>query len=100
MNELADKLGIDPVQLRLRNMVREGQVMPAYYNEKTLACALDRCMLRCADLFDWEHRRTPRVQPDGRSGRPAWRWPCRAPAFPAWTWVPLPSSWTIRAATP
>ena len=66
VNELADKLGIDPVQLRLRNMVREGQVMPAYYNEKTLACALDRCMLRCADLFDWEHRRTPRVQPDGK----------------------------------
>ncbi len=66
VNELAAKLAIDPVQLRLRNMVREGQTMPAYYNEKALACALDRCMLRCAERFDWEHRRIPRVQPDGK----------------------------------
>ena len=66
VNELASKLEIDPVQLRVRNMVREGQTMPAYYNEKALACALDRCMLRCAERFDWEHRRIPRVQPDGK----------------------------------
>ena len=37
MNELADILGMDPVAIREKNMVREGQVMPAYYNEKTNA---------------------------------------------------------------
>ena len=31
VNELADRLGMDPVQIRLQNMVREGQIMPAYY---------------------------------------------------------------------
>ena len=40
MNELADRLGMDPVALRERNMVREGQIMPAYYNEQANACAL------------------------------------------------------------
>ena len=56
VSELADRLGIDPVELRERNMVREGMVMPAYYNEPANACALDRCMTRCKELFDWEHR--------------------------------------------
>ncbi|MBO5128002.1 MAG: molybdopterin-dependent oxidoreductase, partial [Clostridia bacterium] len=48
VNELAETLGMDPVEIRLNNMVREGQIMPAYYNEPASACALDRCMLRCA----------------------------------------------------
>lgn len=56
VNELADRLGIDPVELRERNMVREGMIMPAYYNEPANACALDRCMTRCKEIFDWEHR--------------------------------------------
>ena len=31
VNELADKLGIDPFVIRQRNIVHEGDVMPAYY---------------------------------------------------------------------
>lgn len=30
VNELAEKLHIDPVELRLKNIVREGMFMPAY----------------------------------------------------------------------
>ena len=37
-------------------MVRQGQVMPAYYNERADACALDRCMARCKELFHWEEK--------------------------------------------
>src|SRR5699024_4961761 len=33
VNELADALGCDPIDLRMQNMVREGMVMPAYYGE-------------------------------------------------------------------
>ena len=32
VNELAAELGIDPSVIREKNMVREGQIMPAYYN--------------------------------------------------------------------
>ena len=42
VNELAERLGMDPTVIRERNMVREGMVMPAYYNEPVNACALDR----------------------------------------------------------
>ena len=33
VSELADRLGIDPVAIREKNMVREGQIMPAYYEQ-------------------------------------------------------------------
>ena len=66
VNELAGKLGIDPVAIREKNMVREGQTMTAYYNELAASCALDRCMERAKEMFDWEHRKMPRVMPNGK----------------------------------
>ena len=66
VNELAETLGIDPVQLRMKNMVREGQVMPAYYNEPASACALDRCMMQCADAFGWAEKYPVRRMPNGK----------------------------------
>ena len=32
IGELAEKLGMDPTVIRERSMVREGDVMPSYYN--------------------------------------------------------------------
>ena len=66
VNELAERLGIDPTVLRDRNMVREGMQMPAYYNEIANACALDRCMEHCRQLFHWEEKYPVRVMPDGK----------------------------------
>ena len=54
VNELAEQLGRDPVELREQNMVREGMTMPAYFGEVANACALDRCLAHCRDMFDWE----------------------------------------------
>lgn len=66
VNELAEKLHMDPTELRDRNMVREGMTMPAYYNEPANACALDRCMARCREIFDWEHRYPVRDMGNGK----------------------------------
>ena len=66
VNELAEKLDVDPTRLRDQNMVREGMVMPAYYGETANACALDRCMERCRQIFDWEHKYPVRDMGDGR----------------------------------
>ncbi len=66
VNELAEQLGMDPVALRQKNMVREGQIMPAYYNEPASACALDRCMDTCAETFGWAEKYPVRVMPNGR----------------------------------
>ena len=66
VNELAERLGMDPVALREQNMVREGMTMPAYYNEVANACALDRCMARCKELFDWDARFPVRDMGNGK----------------------------------
>ena len=66
VTELADRLGIDPVKLREQNMVREGMIMPAYYNEPANACALDRCMARCKELFHWEEKFPVRDMGNGK----------------------------------
>ena len=56
VNELAHKLNMDPFELRLKNAVQEGDVMPAYYGAVNTSCALDRCLVKVRDMIDWEHK--------------------------------------------
>ena len=56
VNELAHKLNMDPIALRLKNTVQEGDVMPAYYGAVNTSCALDRCVLKVREMIDWEHK--------------------------------------------
>lgn len=66
VSELAAKLGMDPVRLREMNMVREGQIMPAYYGEKTNSCALDRCMERAKQMIDWDEKYPSKDMENGK----------------------------------
>lgn len=66
VNELAEKLGMDPAALREKNMVREGQVMPAYFGETASACALDRCLARCKERFGWAEKYPVRDMGNGK----------------------------------
>lgn len=66
VNELAAKLGRDPVELREQNMVREGMAMPAYFGEVASACALDRCMQHCSDMFGWKDKFPVRDMGNGK----------------------------------
>ena len=66
VNELAETLGRDPIELREQNMLREGMTMPAYYGEVANSCALDRCLAHCRDMFDWEAKYPVRDMGDGR----------------------------------
>ena len=66
VNELAEKLGIDPTVIRERNMVREGMAMPAYYGETTNSCALDNCMKHCKELFGWDEKYPVRDMGNGK----------------------------------
>jgi CO/xanthine dehydrogenase Mo-binding subunit len=66
VNELAEKLGMDPTVIRKKNMVREGMVMPAYYNETANACALDRCMEHCRKIFNWDEKYPVRDMGNGK----------------------------------
>ena len=66
VNELAEKLGIDPTLIREKNMLREGMKMPAYYGETANACALDKCMARCKELFHWDEKYPVRDMRNGK----------------------------------
>ena len=56
VNELAEKMNMDPVTLREKNMVRQGQVMPAYYGETAESCTLDRCVERAKEMIGWDEK--------------------------------------------
>lgn len=66
INELAEKMGIDPVAFREKNMVREGDIMPAYYNEKSNSCALDRCLARAKEMIGWDEKYPARDMGNGK----------------------------------
>ena len=66
VSELAEKLGMDATAIRDMNMLKEGMVMPAYYDEVANACALDRCMEHCRRMFNWEERSKVRDMGNGK----------------------------------
>ena len=66
VNELAEQLGMDPTVIRDKNMVKEGMKMPSYYNETANACALDRCMEHCRQMFHWDEKYPVRDMGNGK----------------------------------
>lgn len=56
VNELADELHIDPCALRFKNMVKENETMPMYYNEFLNSCALDRCLAKAMEMIDYKNK--------------------------------------------
>ena len=56
VNELAARLHMDPFVIREKNIVREGDIMPAYYGAPNTSCALDRCLKKVHDMIGWEEK--------------------------------------------
>ena len=55
MDIIADGLGIDPLELRLRNIVREGEEGPT--GQVLAAVGLEECLRKVADAIGWANRR-------------------------------------------
>ena len=66
VNQLAAKIGIDPLKVREMNMVREGVQMHSYYDEVSNSCALDRCLERAAKMIGWEDKYPARDMGNGK----------------------------------
>lgn len=66
VNRLAAKLGMDPVSLRKKNMIHEGDRMPAYYGETANSCKLEDCLKRSAKMVGWGDKPLRTVLPNGR----------------------------------
>ena len=77
MDEAAHRLGIDPVELRARLHIREGQGSPVFralgegkegVEQKIGSCGLDRCLQLGAAAIDWKEKRA-RERDSGRHRR-------------------------------
>lgn len=69
IDELAEKLGIDPMDFRLKNCIRLGDTLP-YGQTLTESVGLDACLLRARELSDWDRKRAEYAgQPAGREIR-------------------------------
>ena len=66
VDELAKELSMDPSALREKNMVREGDVMPAYYGEAARSCALNRCVNRAKEMIGWDEKYPCRDMGNGK----------------------------------
>ncbi len=83
MDEAAAKLGIDPVELKLRNAVREGDIAPS--NHPVIGHGLEDCLKRGRDEVGWlAQRGRPRL--DAGPIRRGWGVGCEmhgSSAYPA-----------------
>ena len=66
VNELAATLHMDPIALREKNIIHEGDVMPAYYGQVNTSCTLDRCLQRVREMIDWDHKYPCRDMGNGK----------------------------------
>ena len=66
VNELAALMKTDPIELRLKNIVKEGEIMPAYFNEPLTSCTLDKCLKRARDMIGWKEKGQRRVLDNGK----------------------------------
>jgi putative selenate reductase molybdopterin-binding subunit len=71
MDELAERLGIDPIELRRRNHIRVGETSPIFEKlgegregvEQTVkSCELERCLEVGAERIGWAQKRGKRIR--------------------------------------
>ena len=55
MDMIAEDLGIDPLELRLKNVVREGDTGPS--GEVLKAVSIEECLRKVAAAIDWQNRK-------------------------------------------
>lgn len=56
MNKLAERLGMDPVELRLRNVLREGSLLSTQTPLPGGPVSLPQVIQKCADAFGWDKK--------------------------------------------
>jgi CO/xanthine dehydrogenase Mo-binding subunit len=66
VNKLAAELSIDPIELRLKNLVLEGDVSAAHPEHALSSSALDRCIRKGKELIGWDANYPRRVMADGK----------------------------------
>ena len=67
VNELAHKMGMDPVKVKEMNMPIEGGPLPGYPDVPyAQSCSMDRCMARAKEMMDWDSKYPCRDMGNGK----------------------------------
>ena len=57
INELAHKMGMDPVKVKELNMPVEGGPLPGYHDVPyAQSCTMDKCMARAKEMMNWDFK--------------------------------------------
>jgi 4-hydroxybenzoyl-CoA reductase alpha subunit len=59
LDMIAEHLGIDPIELRLKNVVEPGDVAPT--GAEITSCGIKECLLRAAELSSWKEKRKDKL---------------------------------------
>ena len=65
MDDIARRLGLDPLALRLRHLVKEGDVFVT--GEKLVSVGITDCLERAAAAIDWKGKEEQSARPDGNN---------------------------------
>jgi 4-hydroxybenzoyl-CoA reductase subunit alpha len=63
MDMIAEYLGIDPVEIRLKNAIQSGEILP--YKSRVTSCGLSECMEKASKAMGWQHRKGKGRKPKG-----------------------------------
>ena len=67
VNELAHKMGMDPVRIKELNMPVEGGPLPGYPDVPyAQSCTMDKCMARAKEMMDWDSKYPSRDMGNGK----------------------------------
>jgi carbon-monoxide dehydrogenase large subunit len=66
MDEIAKKLGMDPIAIRMKNIFVDGDV--SYWGEQLHAVGLKDTLIKATEAIDWDKPK-PRSKPGGKIGR-------------------------------
>lgn len=66
LDVLAEMLKMDPAEVRLRNVVQQGDI--SIHGWKMDSCAIDECIRKATDAIDWAERRKVTKQGNLRTG--------------------------------
>lgn len=56
MNKLALKMKMDPIEFKKRNLIHQGDYMPAYHGETANSCALEKCLDKVKEMINWDEK--------------------------------------------
>jgi CO/xanthine dehydrogenase Mo-binding subunit len=66
MDEIARRLGLDPLEIRLKNLVREGDTFIT--GETLISVGVERCLTQVAEAIGWQGKRSTAPIPTDKPG--------------------------------